>query len=210
MTTQDTLEDYHSTTRWLHAGLAIGVSLQLFSSLVMSHPDDSETAMGKILMTFHQLDGLFIAAIVLANLIWAIVRRGEESKRQIGVIFSSHHWRETGLVVKKLPAALMGKTAFVSAGNSLAMIIEMFGLLAMAGMAITGTGIWFLHDGVSRIVEDHVTPMMGLLLTIHSGLSNFLWLYVLGHVSMSLMHMRAGHRPFSRISPFKKQIKENV
>jgi len=204
MTTQDTLEDYHATTRWLHAGLAIGASLQLASSLLMSHPDDPETPMGKLIMTFHQLDGLLIASIVLANLIWAIVRRGEESKRQIAVVFSSQHWREAGLVVKKLPAALMGKTAFISAGNSLAMIIEMFGLLTMVGLASTGTTIWFLHDGASRIVEDHVSPTMGLLLTIHSGLSNLLWLYVLGHVSMSLMHMRAGHRPFARISPFKR------
>ncbi len=204
MATQDILEGYHPTTRWLHAGLAIGVSLQLFSSLVMSHPDDPETPIGKLWMTFHQLDGLLIASIVLANLIWAIVLRDEEPKRQIAVLFSSQHWREAVLVLKKLPAALIGKTSFISSGNSLAMMIEMFGLLTMAGMAITGTAIWFSHDGAGRIVDDHVTPMMDLLLTIHSGLVNILWLYLLGHVSMSLMHARAGHRPFARISPIKK------
>ncbi len=41
---------------------------------------------------------------------------------------------------------------------------------------------------------------------IHSLLSKLLWLFVAGHVSMALMHMRAGNRPFARIAPFSINI----
>jgi len=200
--TQESLQGYHPVTRWLHIGLAIGASLQLLSSLIMSHPDDHGTVIGKLLMLFHQTDGLIVAVIVLANVIWATVLRGEKKKRQIAVIFSSKAWKEAYIVFKKLPDALTGKSDFISPNNHLSMIIEMFGLLTMAGMASTGTMIWFSSDGGSHS-HEHISALMEILLTTHAGLATCLWLYVVGHVFMALMHMRAGHRPFARILPRK-------
>jgi len=195
------MQGYHVTTRWLHAGLIVGVLFQLSSSLLMSHPDDHGTPFGNLLMSLHQLDGLIVAVIVLANVLWAIVMRGEQNNRQMAVLLSPQHWHDAKVVLGKLPAALLGKSAFIQPNNALSMIIEMLGLLVMAGMAITGTIIWFTSEP-SGHSHEHISQGMELLLTSHSLLSKLLWLYVIGHVFMALMHMRAGHRPFARILPF--------
>jgi len=125
-------------TRWLHIGLAVGASLQLLCSLVMNHPDDNSTPIGDLLTVFHQTNGIIVAGIVLLNVIWALILRGDEKKRQIAVLFALEHWKEAYAVLKKLPAALIGKTAFIPPYNRLSMIVEMLGLLTMAGIASTG------------------------------------------------------------------------
>lgn len=198
------IEAYHPVTRWLHLGLMLGVLLQLSSSLLMTHPDEHGGPVGKLLMELHQLDGLAVAAIVLANLLWALMLRGSPEKRQVAVLFSRNVWKDAHLVLKKLPAALTGKTAFISPANSLSLIVEMLGLLAMSGMAITGILIWFNNDAGGGHSHEHVSQGMEILMTSHALLSKLLWLYVVGHVSMAIMHMRAGARPFARILPFGK------
>jgi len=54
----DIEKGYHPVTRWLHFGLILGVGFQLSSSLFMAHPDEHGSAIGKVLMELHQLDGL--------------------------------------------------------------------------------------------------------------------------------------------------------
>ncbi len=208
---------YHRLTRWLHAGLVLGVVFQLICASLMTHPEHADegkmmhaeaaTALhpipkddrsGELFMTVHRTGGLLAALIVLANLLWAVIARGDPRKRQIAVLFSIRHWREALSIAKRLPLMMLGKKDLPEPGNALSLVFEMLGLLVMTTMAITGTVVWRLWAGPGNSVSAQAEWMMG----IHASVAVMLLLYLAGHISMALMHARAGDPVFARILPW--------
>jgi len=255
---------YHPVTRWLHAGLVLGVIFQLLCAAQMAHPDHDEaghdamahsagvsgthaehgsghalaagslhdsghggvpsitksaqaepmlassmqaeqgqmqhkdSAFSQGLMSAHRSVGVWVALIVLANLLWAVRLRGEPRKRQIGVLLSGVHWREAMSILKHLPSMMMGKRALPEPGNSLSLIVEMFGMLTMTAMAVSGTLIWSLWAGPGNKVSESAELWMG----VHGSFAILLFLYLAGHVSMAVLHWRSGDSVFSRVSPW--------
>ncbi|HID36921.1 MAG TPA: cytochrome b/b6 domain-containing protein [Ghiorsea sp.] len=249
-----TLEDkqgYHPVTRWLHAGLVLGVIFQLAVASMMAHPEHEhggerqahgspalqeskrvnevareavsgeqqhhahehaevnfkpvETAhvthvkdeFGAFLMQAHRTAGLLVVVFVFLNLIWAILRRGKPKNRQISVLFSQHHWCEALSIAKRLPLMLIGKSPMVESGNALALIVEMLGLLVMTAMALTGLVIWNIWAGLG----SPVSAQAELLMQVHGMIAAVLFVYLAGHVSMALLHVRSGDNVFARIVP---------
>lgn len=213
---------YHPATRWLHAGLALGVMFQLICAFLMAHPEHadgghgmamthsesvteemhhplsaSKDELGETFMSAHRVGGLFVAFIVVANLIWAVIRRGELRKRQIAVLVSAAHWRESGQILKKLSLMLVGQGGLPEPGNALSLIVEMLGMLTMTAMAVSGAIIWSVWAGSDNTVTEQAESWMG----IHATVAMFLFLYLVGHVSMALLHMRSGDAVFTRIRP---------
>ncbi|MDQ6987832.1 MAG: cytochrome b/b6 domain-containing protein [Mariprofundaceae bacterium] len=213
---------YHPATRWLHAGLVLGVIFQLFCAALMTHPEhkdgehagspllqqevvavgvrhapDDKDASGALFMTAHRNGGVLVAFIVLANLLWAVVARGRPRKRQIAVLFSARCWREAWIVAEQLVLNLMGRGSFPEPGNSLSLIVEMFGLLTMTAMAISGFIVWNVWEGPGSTVSEQAEAWMGM----HAGIAVLLFIYLAGHIAMALLHMRAGDRVFARIVP---------
>jgi len=239
---------YHPVTRWLHAGLVLGVVFQLVCASLMAHPEHTEgkhgmvvvahaeaveahhsghadngfiigyvahaetvtadadqpmhkkDALGEWLMSAHRTGGILLALIVLANLLWAIMPRGNPPKRQLAVLFSALHWSEAWAIATQLPSMLARKKSLPEPGNSLSLVFEMFGLLTMAAMALTGAIIWSLWSGPGSKVSEQAELWMGT----HAGIAVLLFLYLAGHVSMALMHARAGDPVFARILPLEK------
>ncbi|MDX8414123.1 MAG: cytochrome b/b6 domain-containing protein [Mariprofundales bacterium] len=230
---------YHPVTRWLHAGLVLGVLFQMGCALWMAHPDHQggghegmrmeqsahgEAAHGEAeaqddhasaapsatheehatsewrqaLMQAHRTGGVLVALIVLANLFWALKLRGAPSHRQIGVLYSLSYWRQAAAILVRLPFMLVGKVPLVAPGNALSLIVEMLGLLVMSVMAVTGAVVWRLWSGPGGTVSHDVETLMG----IHSFFAILLLCYLVGHVSMALIHAKSGDRVFARISPF--------
>jgi len=215
---------YHPVTRWLHAGLVLGVLFQLFCAAQMVHPEHAEGAHGELvahaeaaateeahhksihekdavgvwLMDAHRTGGFVVVWIVLANLLWAVIARGTPRKRQIGVLFSARHWFEAGVIVKHLPRMLIGKHDLPAPGNSLSLIVEMFGMLTMAAMALTGLVIWLLWGGSGATVSE----LAEMWMEIHAGFAVLLFVYLAGHVSMALLHWHSGDSVFSRVLPW--------
>jgi len=261
---------YHPVTRWLHAGLVLGVIFQLLCAAQMAHPDHDEaghdgaamahadsasgahavensghaSAHGGVpslaesahaesmpigstqagstqtsstqaeamqsghamhkdspfaqsLMSAHRSVGVWVALIVLANLLWAVMLRGQPRKRQMGVLLSGVHWREAISILKQLPWMMMGKRDFPEPGNSLSLIVEMFGMLTMAAMAVSGSIIWSMWAGPGNKVSESAELWMG----VHGSFAILLFLYLAGHVSMAVLHWRSGDSVFSRILP---------
>ncbi|MDQ6999239.1 MAG: cytochrome b/b6 domain-containing protein [Mariprofundus sp.] len=162
-------QGYHQLTRWLHAGLVLGVIFQLVCA----------------------------ALIVLANLLWAIIPRGNPRKRQFAVLFSALHWSEAISIAKRLPVVLAGKSPLPVPGNSLPLIVEMFGMLTMTAMAISGSIVWNMWAGPGSNVSEQAE----FWVEMHAAIAVLLLLYLAGHVSMALMHLRAGDPVFARILP---------
>ncbi|MDQ6970240.1 MAG: cytochrome b/b6 domain-containing protein [Mariprofundus sp.] len=256
-----TVPGYHPVTRWLHAGLVLGVIFQLICAVQMAHPDHAEgghgghaettaavetspahhsghvdrvdvnsaaeathiegihmnatahaepvmaepqhamimkkDVAGEWWMGAHRVVGVLVALIVLANLLWAIALRGNPRKRQMAVLVSGRHWSEAGTVLKHLPLMLVGKKPLPEPGNALSLIVEMFGMLTMTAMAVSGAIIWSLWAGPGNTVSEPAE----LLMEVHAGFAVLLIAYLLGHVSMALLHMRSGDSVFARIIP---------
>lgn len=239
------LAGYHPLTRWLHAGLVLGVFFQLICAAQMAHPEhadgghgeavhaeavaehhsghmdaahtaamahaevvtseeaqhqatDKKGGLGEWLMEAHRTGGVLVAWIVLANLLWAALARGSPRKRQVAVLFSVMHWSKAWAILNHLPSMLAGKRDLPEPGNSLSLIVEMFGILTMTAMAISGFIIWSLWDGLGNTVSESVEMWM----EVHAGVALLLMLYLAGHVSMALLHWRSGDSVFARILPW--------
>jgi len=221
---------YHPVTRWLHAGLVLGVIFQLVCASMMAHPEHEEEkkneaailhteagaaahaempdmnmhqpghkedVFGTWLMATHRSVGIFIVLIVLANLLWAVVPRGNPRKRQLAVLVSVLHWSEALAIAKRLPLMLMGKRPMPEPGNALSLIVEMLGMLTMTAMALSGGIVWDMWAGPGSKVSGQAELWMEL----HSGIAVLLYLYLAGHVSMALLHFRSGDLVFARILP---------
>jgi len=232
---------YHPITRWLHAGLVLGVIFQLICAVQMAHPDHDEGGHGSAalansahghsvhgtvpsvttsahaepmqaaqapaqhedspfaqsLMSAHRSAGVVVALIVLANLVWALMLRGEPRKRQMSVLLSAVHWREAIAILKHLPGMMMGKRTLPDPGNSLSLIVEMFGMLTMTAMAVSGSIIWSMWAGPGNKVSESAELWMGM----HGSIAILLFLYLAGHISMAVLHWRSGDSVFARIIP---------
>jgi len=148
-------------------------------------------------MAAHRTGGIFVALIVLANLLWAVMPRGNPKKRQLAVLFSASHWSASIAIATQLPLMLMGKKPLPEPGNALSLVFEMFGLLTMAAMAVTGAIVWNIWAGPG----SRVSELAEFWMEIHAGVAVLLFLYLAGHVSMALLHFRAGDPVFARIRP---------
>ena len=165
------------------------------------HPTHKKGGIEEWLMSAHRTGGSVVVLIVLANLCWAIMLRGSPRKRQIGVLFSASAWLEATAILKRLPLMLIGKSPLPDPGNSLSLIVEMLGMLTMTAMAISGFIIWSLWAGPGNTVSGTAE----LWMEVHAGFAMLLLLYLAGHVSMALLHLRSGDKVFTRISPFGKK-----
>jgi len=243
---EEAVPGYHPITRWLHAGLVLGVVFQLICAVQMAHPDHddadhdghgggmtaaetapahhsghadanvamahaepvaaesehtmdmSKDAAGNWWMGAHRSIGVLVALIVLANLWWAVMLRGDPRKRQIGVLFSAPCWSAAGAILKHLPAMLIGKKPMPEPGNALSLIVEMLGMLAMTAMAVTGAIVWSIWAGPGHAVAESAE----LWMEIHSAFATLLVAYLFGHVSMAVLHFRSGDSVFARILPW--------
>jgi len=215
-------QGYHPVTRWLHAGLVLGVLFQLVCAVVMASPDHTGNKLdghatshsviaaemtrinpesgntGQLFLQAHRTGGILVAVIVLANLIWALLLRGKPRKRQISVLLSGQHWREALLIARNIPWILCGKRPLPELGNSLSLVFEMLGMLMMSTMAATGTIIWGLWAGPG----NDVSPQAELFMETHALVAPLLVLYLTGHITMAVMHARGGDPVFSRILPW--------
>ncbi|RLL51759.1 cytochrome b/b6 domain-containing protein [Mariprofundus sp. EBB-1] len=192
------MADHSLLLRWLHAGVALGAVYQLVTSLVLLPPDEKGGVFGHTMMEAHELGGLLIAAIVASHFIWSLLVRSEYNPG-LSVLVSCKQWKEAFALIRTLPAGLIGKAKLPSPDNSLAKIVEMLGLLVMVSMAGTGMAIWVGLPDTSLAVIPEDTDF---LMQVHSLLSNLLWVYVIGHVCMTLAHARGGEPILQRISPF--------
>lgn len=212
---------YHPVTRWLHAALVLSVVFQLICAALMTHPKHADgkniahainheavaiqphmpvherNTPGERFMEAHRTGGMLVALVVLANLLWAVIARGNPRKRQMAVLFSARYWWKAISIAKYIPLFIAGKKNLPEPGNALALVFEMLGLLVLSAMAITGVAMWNLWDGPGY----HVSTQAEWMMEMHASVAVLLLLYLAGHVSMALMHARAGDPVFSRIRP---------
>jgi cytochrome b561 len=102
--------------------------------------------------------------------------------------------------LKQIPGWFSGKLHENAEDSVLAGAIHGLGLLLILGMGLTGATMFFGMDEVTGEMNDFVHAMKEL----HEGLGSLVWVYLIGHVGMVVLHRLKGHDLLSRISPLAK------
>ena len=176
--------------RWLHWGLFLTITAQLFLSLVMAGPDDKhQTALEHGTLIAHEYIGLAAAATILIH--WVYLATAER-------ITFEHlfPWSRSGLslVFSELANLLRGRLPDDSEQAGLAGFIHGFGLLVATAMGLTGTVIYYhIYAGEIKTSGNHFA------LFIHGTLANLMWAYWIGHGLMALLHQLLGHNTLTGI-----------
>ncbi|MEJ2396207.1 MAG: cytochrome b/b6 domain-containing protein [Candidatus Thiodiazotropha sp.] len=178
------------TTRLLHAGLAIGISLQLLISTFMQMPGrEHPRAWWQTLgFTLHEGIGLLMLPLIAGWFVWLFVRRHEEGPQALFPWFTqaARHAlidavRGAFLSLKKREIPLSSET------DRIARAVHGLGALCALGMALSGLLVWL---GLSS--QGELADWARLVLDLHQALATLMWIYVLSHAAMALLHHRRG------------------
>lgn len=174
---------HNRATRLLHAGLALAIVTQLLTSLQMHGPNDVQA--GDLLFQVHRYSGL--VATVLALGFWVTVlqrSRGTElgalipwfSGRRLAALWRDIKIHAAAMVKLRLPAH-DPEAAFPSAIHGL-------GLVLISGMAASGA-VYFVQVALGL----HSAEPDGMLaMTVHLTLANLVWVYLIAHAGLAVLH----------------------
>lgn len=180
---------YNQTTRWLHAGIALGVSVQLIVSLVMDMPKPGRpfTGLGAAAFEAHEIAGMVIAALLLLH--WLALFSNHIplglghlfpwfSRQRLSTMTGEikRQWAQCRLEDSQQMSALAGAT-------------HGLGLLVTTAMAITGAVVYF-----SMAENGAMPPLVKDIKEVHELTSSLLWAYLIGHVGIAILHQWLGHR----------------
>ncbi|WP_083251425.1 cytochrome b/b6 domain-containing protein [Acidihalobacter yilgarnensis] len=170
--------------RWLHLGLFLTITAQLFLSLVMAGPDDKhQSFLEHSTLITHEYVGLVAATIILAH--WLYLALAER-------ITFEHlfPWSAAGIrsVISEVSGLLRGRLPDDNEQAGLAGFIHGLGLLLATAMGFTGTVMYFLLQA-----GQMESTRYGIAVYIHGTLANVMWAYWIGHGLMAIMHQLLGH-----------------
>jgi cytochrome b561 len=188
---------YDLTTRWLHAGIALGVCVQLCTSLFMHVPSPGQPFVepGYHFFLVHRWSGICVVTLVILHWLWGLSGHVAGGWAHLFPWFSGSQFREVISDVKDVPKWLHGQLpAQQEETIPLAGAIHGLGLLTVSAMAVSGATIFFgmgLHGSMS--------PLVAMLREGHMVMGNILWAYFFGHVGISALHQLRGDRLITKM-----------
>lgn len=172
-------------TRWLHFGMALTVSFQLFISLVMEAPDHEDASnLARAAFEAHEFVGMAALAIVLLHWLWSLSSQADGG---LGRLFP---WGPSGLaaVKKDLAMIMKGKLPDGGARGGLPGFVHGLGFLAVTAMVITGGVLFFIFPETGK-PDDTVE----FVAEIHEFIATFVWIYWGAHLALGVLHKKLGH-----------------
>ena len=181
---------YDRGIRWLHAGIALGVIIQLSTSQLMKVPESGKsiTEPGLSLFMVHRWSGIGIFALVTLHWFWGLGGHITGGWGHLFPWFSKARFEALIADVKAVPEWLRGRFPDqLSQTAPLVGAVHGLGLLAVSAMVVTGATIFFgmASDG------SMPTAVKGVA-RAHGFIANFIWVYFVGHVAMALFHQLRG------------------
>jgi cytochrome b561 len=190
---------YDRPTRWLHAGLALAVPLQLLTELFMRMPrlGHVRTSAEAFFFEVHEWTGLAACVIVVLHILWSALGTAQGGFGRLFPYFSAQGRKAIINEIKEIPGWLSGKLHETAEESALAGTVHGLGLLLVLGMASTGTVVFF---GMNE-VTGQLSGLAKAALQLHHLGGNLVWAYLIGHVGMVALHKLKGHDLLVRISP---------
>ena len=183
---------YDLTTRWLHAGIALAVCVQLTTSIFMHVPSPGQPFVepGYHFFLVHRWSGICLVTLVILHWLWGLGGHVMGGWGHLFPWFSLSRLRALISDVKDLPKWLQGNLpAQKEETIPLAGAVHGLGLLAVSAMAVSGSTIFF---GMGP--HGSMDPFVALVREGHAVMGGILWVYFLGHVGISVLHQLRGDR----------------
>lgn len=182
--------EWRRPVRWLHFGLALTVTLQLFNSLVMSPPFYRHTStFGAATFGMHEYLGLFSAAVIVLHWLWMPFDRQQ--------LFSHlFPWGAAGRreILEDLRTLASGQLPEEGDRGGISGLVHGLGLLAATGAGLTGVLLYLLMGSNSA-----PALLFYLAAELHSAFGNLMWFYLGGHVLLAGVHHFIGHPTLKRM-----------
>jgi cytochrome b561 len=185
---------YDPLTRILHLLVALGVTSQMVTSLVMIYPKPGR--LPNQWYEVHEAVGITLLGVVSVHWLWALSRtvlRGEAlmlfpwfSAAKLRALWADvvetmdglrHGQLPNGRDTKPLPAAVQGA-----------------GLLLALFMAGTGTAL-----AVGMAPDGGLSLTLRAVKEIHEAAAPLMWAYLIAHPLLGLAHQMAGHQTLNRM-----------
>jgi len=181
---------YDRGIRWLHAGIAVGVIIQLSTSQLMTVPEPGKSISGPGLSLFmvHRWSGISIFAMVILHWLWGLGGHITGGWGHLFPWFSKARFGALISDIRALPEWVRGRFPDQRAHSApLVGAVHGLGLLAVSAMVVTGATLFFgmAPDGSMPSAVKTVTG-------VHGFFANFIWVYFVGHVAMALFHQLRG------------------
>ena len=186
-------------TRFLHIGLVLTVSAQLFISLIMTAPDHTGSSFSKLAFDAHEVVGLTALGIVLLHWAWSVFSQADGGLKHLFPL--SKPARQE--VIKEVKDLKLGKLPETGNKGGLIGLIHGLGLLAVTGIAITGGFLFILFPETGE-----PGALAEAFAELHEGIAGLVWTYWIGHGGMALIHHFKGHDIMKKMFRFHKEESE--
>jgi cytochrome b561 len=190
------------TTRLLHGGLAFGISTQLLLStfMEMPKPGDPRSALESIGFELHEVFGILSLLLIVAWFVWLFMRRSEAQPGELFPWFAATSRRGMFESIQNAWAAMRARHWPAKTDNTrLARAVHGLGALCALGMALSGFTVWL---GMSE--QGQLTAWAHYILDFHQALANLMWIYVLTHAAMALLHHGRGETTLQQMFNFRR------
>ena len=181
---------YDRITRWLHAGIALAVVIQLVSSQVMAVPQPGRLLSGaeRSFFAVHRWSGMCVLSLLVLHWLWGLAGHVPYGWEHLFPWFSGPRLKKVLSALKAMPAWLRGRLPAESNETlPLAGAVHGLGLVVATAMALTGSLIFF---GMPS--QGSMSGYIGVVREIHGFVANFIWAYFIGHVGMAVLHQWRG------------------
>jgi cytochrome b561 len=181
---------YDRVIRWLHAGIALGVVVQLSTSQLMQVPEPGQGVPGTLhsLFLVHRWSGISVFAMVIIHWLWGLGGHITEGWGHLFPWFSKTRFEALISDVKAVPLWLRGEFPDQRSQTiPLAGAVHGLGLLAVSAMVATGATLFF-----GMAPDGSMPAAVKAVEEIHVFMANFIWIYFVAHVAMALFHQIKG------------------
>lgn len=190
-------------TRLLHLALASGVTLQLLLSTIMQRPRPGTvaTTLESLAFSLHEVIGLSLALVIPCWLLWLLLRRDEPTAGEL-FMWTRRAGRlaMSGAIRRVLTDAWRGLLTVEGEIQPLVRSVHGLGILCVLLMACSGILAWLGMDETGAL-----TGWARIALDIHQLTANFMWLFLIGHAGMALLHQYRGEATISRMFSLRKR-----
>lgn len=187
---------YNQVTRLLHWGFALLIPLQLLSEELMKRPKPERVRDDVQVFFFemHEWIGMIVFTLVLLRLVWGLIS-SESSWMRLYPYFSANGRKLLMFELKhEVPNWFKGQLPNPSYERCMASAVHGLGLLLVLAMGITGAVMLYgMQD------SGKMTGWVHEAKEVHELLGSLLWLYLIAHVGMTVLHMLLGHTMLKRI-----------
>ncbi|MEJ2622439.1 MAG: cytochrome b/b6 domain-containing protein [Candidatus Thiodiazotropha sp.] len=178
------------TTRVLHLGISISITLQLLVSTFMDKPKPGPAMplWASLGFDVHEVVGILSLPVLLLWFIWLFVRKGEAEFKELFPWFRRSTVTAWYGSLSHALSAWRSRIMPYSADNErVAHSVHGLGALCALGMALSGFVVWL---GLNP--QGNLTEWAQLSLSIHRLLANLMWVYWVGHSAMAVWHQSKG------------------